>query len=975
MMVTFVSECEKKALNRTRRVLDAFANRIGSRTWQTIITEEGLRAVKKLLRKTATKNTAVSCHWIRSRSRSELLWIVGNRDKFNAQGIVPVNYTDEDLIMDETSVKTDLIFANTKSQQLHQHLFAVGYLAYFITKRLLNDEKLAKAAYIAGCLHDIGKAEPGFQNWLAGVLKKKNCPDEVPEEGQHIDKKSEPFSFEKHPTHNEISLLLFQLLNQDDCGNRESQERVAHVIYWHHAKPLRNPKNDHKKQITLYDQLKNNIGNEALNELCQTVFTLVKRLNYLASQYTQDDDLELTLPGNEISTEAIDALESAFLPEYKTYSTREKVKDYKNNIQKNAKNNLARTAVITADRLVSALSAEQLTTLMEENTLEQLLTGKLTLRTDLSQKINQCLDQFQQRPDADFDRNQQQAIAAKKLAETVADDSNVKVLQGPAGCGKTKIALEWALNTDVKRILWVCPRVQVCQGLYDDLTKSDYLPNSTIEIFTGEFKFQKQNGKEQETPEDQFFTGDVVITTIDQLTNAIITHRQVTNLVDFMTAHIVFDEFHEYINMAAFNLLFAELVKCKQLQYEQGKTLLVSATPHYYFVSEFLEIPKEDIVSIPSFNQSSYKINFETFEEEARDDTNPLYRQQPERTFVISNTATTAQLSFIHNQQQENALLLHSKFTKSDKKALFQQTLKQFGHKGLWQQNLLRAGPIVQAALNISSQSMMTEFTHAENWLQRLGRLNRFAEYSEICQYTIAIPNSLAQGGKQQSRCAKFLNRLHSLQSAKAWHEFLQEKLDEKDKITLTELYELYQQFYSDEVSQKAVEQDFIQALKNSVQVLDNKLMDPVRIRQNTDTPIKIKKHSLRGDNRFVQMAVCNIENEASWKFPDLYAYQELGELTASVEEICGYGDSKQNLLSFMAKKHHNIMDDVKKSYNDKVLLNEARNPEKPVYLSYTPEDLKKVETQSHPFAIYYAKGLNQPIGAISIKQLNREES
>ncbi len=96
MMVTFISECEKKALNRTRRVLDAFANRIGSRTWQTVITEEGLQAVKKLLRKTATKNTAVSCHWIRSRSRSELLWIIGNRSKFNNEGVVSVNYTQQD---------------------------------------------------------------------------------------------------------------------------------------------------------------------------------------------------------------------------------------------------------------------------------------------------------------------------------------------------------------------------------------------------------------------------------------------------------------------------------------------------------------------------------------------------------------------------------------------------------------------------------------------------------------------------------------------------------------------------------------------------------------------------------------------------------------------------------------------------------------------------------------------------------------
>jgi len=81
MMVTFVSECEKNALKKTRRVLDAFANRIGNNTWQTIITQEGLEAVKTLLRKTASKSTAVSCHWIRTRARSELIWVVGNKDK------------------------------------------------------------------------------------------------------------------------------------------------------------------------------------------------------------------------------------------------------------------------------------------------------------------------------------------------------------------------------------------------------------------------------------------------------------------------------------------------------------------------------------------------------------------------------------------------------------------------------------------------------------------------------------------------------------------------------------------------------------------------------------------------------------------------------------------------------------------------------------------------------------------------------
>jgi CRISPR-associated endonuclease/helicase Cas3 len=101
MMVIFVSQCEKNALKKTRRVLDAFANRIGDNTWQTLITEEGLLTVKKMLRQTASRSSAVSCHWIRSRSRSQLLWVVGNKNKFNAEGVVPVNSTEKDLLNSE----------------------------------------------------------------------------------------------------------------------------------------------------------------------------------------------------------------------------------------------------------------------------------------------------------------------------------------------------------------------------------------------------------------------------------------------------------------------------------------------------------------------------------------------------------------------------------------------------------------------------------------------------------------------------------------------------------------------------------------------------------------------------------------------------------------------------------------------------------------------------------------------------------
>jgi len=101
MMVLFVSECEKNAIKKTQRVLDAFANRVGRRTWQTVITMEGLSAAKKSLKKTASRNTAVACHWVRRRNHSELLWIVGNQNKFNIQGEVPVNFTEQDIVNTE----------------------------------------------------------------------------------------------------------------------------------------------------------------------------------------------------------------------------------------------------------------------------------------------------------------------------------------------------------------------------------------------------------------------------------------------------------------------------------------------------------------------------------------------------------------------------------------------------------------------------------------------------------------------------------------------------------------------------------------------------------------------------------------------------------------------------------------------------------------------------------------------------------
>lgn len=974
MMVIFVSQCEKRALKKSRRVLDAFANRIGDNTWQTVITKEGLDSVKKLLRQTASKSTAVSCHWIRSRSRSQLLWIVGNKSKFDERGVVPVNSTNKIVFIGDIEIMPEKIFANTKSQRLDQHLFAVGYLACKIIRRLVPEhDNLAKSVFVAGCWHDIGKIDPPFQDWLRNKLN-KNGFEEVPEEGQHIDKKSGKFSWQKHPRHNEISLLFFSLFFN---VNDPYIDRAKHAIYWHHAKPIRQGKDEREKIIGVFNKLKN--FEQDYPKLVASASVILKSVQTIAKEYC--DELPAEIDNLYIPKFASieDSLETADIPTYKRYSCKESVEKYQNNIQHNALNNLARSALITADRLVSQnVTGDLLNDCIDNHTLEVIIEDAFQKERGLKHNIQDCLAGFNQN-DPDVGRNQQQTDAANKLAD---DEVTIGVLKGPAGCGKTKIALEWALNTRARKMFWVCPRVQVCQGLFFDLISDRYLPEAKIEICTGEIKQTMMSGKPVETPEGQEFSGDIVITTIDQVINSITTHRNVTTLVDFMDVHVVFDEYHEYITMPAFNLLFAELVQCKKYQQNGDQTppntLLVSATPHPLFIKEFLQLNEQDIVGVDSFNNSQYRIEFVDYNEAKEDDSNPLFQEQPDNTFIISNTAIVAQKSFIDNQNKENAILLHSKFKKSDRECLFEKVFNAFKEDGSRDYDILRSGPIVQASLNITCDKMVSEMTLAENFLQRLGRLDRFGRNQDVNQYVIAITEDIKRG-KSKGSSARFLNSLKSLQSAKAWYEFLESKLSEKP-LTINKIYALYDDFYNDASCQQFVEQDLIDALKESVIRLDEKLFDPVTLPsyKKDDGKIKIKKHSLRGDSRFVQMAVLKIIDRAA---PPEHKNEYIDDtITYETNKIEGvfFGQKKpeMDLLTFMYNKHHKIQTiktgkTVRQARSLNILRDMARDPETPIYVSYTIEDLRLCNDTPQQHAVYYAEGIRHPIGAISLTQLN----
>jgi CRISPR-associated endonuclease/helicase Cas3 len=144
MNILLISQCDKRALTATRRILDQFAERRGERTWQTPITQAGLDTLRRLLRKTARKNTAVACHWIRGRDHSELLWVVGDASRFNSEGAVPTNVTTRNILrrQDESDWHTG--------------------------------EDIHLLTAMSALLHDLGKASLAFQRRLTGELQERN---------------------------------------------------------------------------------------------------------------------------------------------------------------------------------------------------------------------------------------------------------------------------------------------------------------------------------------------------------------------------------------------------------------------------------------------------------------------------------------------------------------------------------------------------------------------------------------------------------------------------------------------------------------------------------------------------------------------------------------------------------------------------------------------------------------------------------
>lgn len=146
MIVLFVSECEKAAWKRSRRILSHYATQIGRRTWLARISAEGLQNIRRELTQAASRHTAIACHRVKGRYQTELAWVVGSRRHFSRSGEFAFSHS-----------AASLPNANENTPP------AVRLLSHL--------------CILAGLFHDLGKHGACFQRKLRD--KKSNQSDPV----------------------------------------------------------------------------------------------------------------------------------------------------------------------------------------------------------------------------------------------------------------------------------------------------------------------------------------------------------------------------------------------------------------------------------------------------------------------------------------------------------------------------------------------------------------------------------------------------------------------------------------------------------------------------------------------------------------------------------------------------------------------------------------------------------------------------
>jgi CRISPR-associated endonuclease/helicase Cas3 len=399
------------------------------------------------------------------------------------------------------------------------------------------------------------------------------------------------------------------------------------------------------------------------------------------------------------------------------------------------------------------------------------------------------------------------------------------LLKAPTGSGKTEAVLAPFLSQFVDnhfhiapRMIYVLPMRVLVNSVAGRIRKysQKISPHISVEVQHGD------------SPNSPFFITDIVVTTLDQFLYGFArASGQVGRHLDIPAGSIassvvVFDEAHMYRDRFTFSIMRAlmEILHKSHIPF----VVMTATMPGILEKSLFENIPLLDnqkLVSNININ-SNLKISIENNSLYLNGDVNIseklLNRISKHKTLIIVNQVKRAQKIYEKiksslDLSDKEIVLLHSRFTKTDRKSHEEKAVSLIPHKeegtviipkGV---GIVVSTQVLDAGIDFSTQLLLTELAPADSLIQRAGRCARYeGESGEMIVFPVEEENRgyLPYGREHLSKALEWLQK-HEQFNIKDFDEvcsFVDETLDYQAndyeaKDTLIDLYECV--LYADE--------------------------------------------------------------------------------------------------------------------------------------------------------------------------------
>lgn len=347
-----------------------------------------------------------------------------------------------------------------------------------------------------------------------------------------------------------------------------------------------------------------------------------------------------------------------------------------------------------------------------------------------------------------------------KVAELLLSGKNV-ILSVPTGAGKTWASVMPFLyarqneQTDFpQKMIYSLPLRTLANSIYSDINetlKKEHIQklysklNELASLQTGEYS------------EDPLCEKEIIFSTIDQtLSNFLcfplaLSQRQANiNAGSLVGSYLVFDEFHLLDPKLSMATSLGMIRMLKNL----CRVCIMTATLTDDYIQFIRDEFDFEVVSIDAFPEDIEKINSlrpapnRTIKKaisvclDKKINAQAILDKHTNKTIVICNRVETAQNLYAEIKKSKNdktiLICIHSRYFDSDRKNQESMIKEYFGKDSTKINAILIATQVIEAGMDISCNTMHTEISPINSFLQRAGRCARFVnEYGEIFVYDV----------------------------------------------------------------------------------------------------------------------------------------------------------------------------------------------------------------------------------------------